>query len=540
MRGAALEKQIKEDIRKICQFAVAPESDVLNRVIMLSLDDKMNLDSDIASMASLVPIIMHDMKSLPGALDIVNSKALKLSAQINAMLQAFTGFIDAVQVVSDLANNLKGASRDIGASLTRFSMRQRSVEEYFRQFAKTLNDQFGSATSHDRRHADVKRTLHDIDRRHQKLSKKSRHISRKGAADQQRDNEAAEYREICTELLRTQRSQFLWFNSLLVPVLNSQLTLFEESNNVRQVRDALEQARDVSTDTVISNLLDDLSLHSSSADVSTWQQRLGSPSRCGGRRSPSPSASVATWTDANSSVISDSGSQLYVRPYTISGAATDNGPKRANITAFTYAPPTPSGKPPLPRAPSAPQGIAGANSAVYGMQTYGAPVRPMSLNGTMLLSESTVTTPSNDSNREFLETLQEINKLGAELNSYDMYAQQQQLQHQGHVQNGQVHGSMLSVASVDSAVSRTATVRLRNGNHGQGPPSAYRPPPPERRNSSIQAATAAAPSVADIRSALSSSNNSRTSSTQDLSGANSYPPPPPPLPSSLPKQQYRY
>ncbi|KAK0429156.1 hypothetical protein QR680_011226 [Steinernema hermaphroditum] len=437
------------------------------------------MNSDIASMASLVPIIMRDMKALPGAIEVVNAKALKLSSQINAMLLAFGGFIDAVQTVSDLANNLKGASRDIGASLTRFSMRQRSVEEYFRQFAKSLSDQFGSgsATSYDRRHADVKRTLQDIDRRHQKLSKskKGRHVSRKGAVVNHHSEEAEEYREMCMELLRTQRSQFLWFNTLLVPILNSQLTLFEEANNVRQVRDALEQARDVSADTVIVNLLDDLSLHSSNADVSTWQQRLGSPSRRSGHRTPSPSGSVTTWSTLNSTMISEGVADVYARPYTISVAATDNGPKRGDITAFSYAPPTPSGKPPLPRAPSAPQGIALA------------------------------------ANREFLETLQEINKLGAELNSYDVYTQQQHQQQ---------------------------PVRLRNGHPGQGPPSSYRPPPPERRNSSIQSATLDAPSVVDVRSAMSSSNNSRTSSIQDLSGS-AYPPPPLPLPSSIPKH-YRY
>ncbi|TKR59311.1 hypothetical protein L596_029001 [Steinernema carpocapsae] len=492
----------------------------------------MNLDSDVASMASLIQIIMHDMKALPGAFDVVHNKALKLSVQINTMLTAFNGFIEAVQSISDLANNLKGASRDIGASLTRFSMRQRGVEEYFRQLAKSLSDQFGAVVNHDRRRADVKQVLHDLDRRHQKVAKKRRHVSKKNSTEEFRDAEILEYREICTELLRAQRSQFLWFNSLLVPVLNAQLTLFEEATNVRQVRDALELSRDAVTDNVITNLLDDLSLHSSFADGSAWHQRLGSPTRRSSQQTPSPTSSLATWNTTVSDAV-----DIYARPHTISAAAMGDGPKRASITQFNYGPVATAGKPPLPRAPSAPQGIAGVvcnNSTLNPPQACSGPQRPMSLNGQEAIDGSGMTTPSND--KEFLETLKEIRKLGAELNSYDVYTQPQHLQQaqmaaaQGYVQyrpmiNMDLNASMLSVASVDSTLRGGGTVRIRNGHCNQGPPCSYRPPPPERRNSTIQAASTAAPSIADIRSAISSTNNSRTSSTQDLS----MPLPPPPF-----------
>jgi len=101
-----------------------------------------------------------ELKTSNSAWEGVCSRATKLASQLNATAGALGHFVDALQTVSDSANNVNGErmiirfqsinehardsgiSRDIGAALTRFCIRQRSIEAALRSLGQSLQSQF--------------------------------------------------------------------------------------------------------------------------------------------------------------------------------------------------------------------------------------------------------------------------------------------------------------------------------------------------------------------------------------------------------------
>lgn len=473
----------------------------------------MDCDAEFNALVSMYQSVVHDMKLTYPAWENVAQKALKLATQLKSTLICMNAFIDAVQTVGDAANNLKGATRDIGACLTRVCMRQRSIENRLRSFVDSLTDEL--AMSLQNKGSQWKQRIVEMDRHANKFCRKVR--SRKGGVDVSAVNEQ---RRICHALLTEQWNQTSFFVASFLPVLNSQLGLFDESAHVRQVTDHLHSAvRSSKSTSTIDTILNDIhqgSDHSWRSCLSTNASR----SSCIyngdnlSMRVPSPTPSTCTWPVAVDSFVSSAGSSS-IRAHTISVVEQ---PRRTVVNTQTYTPPSPSQpftfalkKPPLPKrtvssSSSTVPTIPDFNGLIGGDQVFHQNGSLLSCSSTGMLGDTTirrssrplsfacediVTTRPNeavakadngdhmndgtsDANGQgkvnaslIAETIEQIDKLGSELDSYCNMTQ--------------------------SAITHQA-IRFRSG-------SCKPPPPPERRNSTITAATPTAPSVAELRAA---------------------------------------
>ncbi|VDN90480.1 unnamed protein product [Brugia pahangi] len=494
----------------------------------------MDCDAEFNALVSMYQSVVHDMKLTYPAWENVAQKALKLASQMKSTLTCMNAFIDAVQAVGDVANNLKGATRDIGACLTRVCMRQRSIENRLRGFVDSLTDEL--AMSLQNKGTYWKQRTTEMDRHANKFCRKIR--SRKGGIDL---SAVDEQRRISQTLLTEQRNQMSFFVTALLPVLNSQLGLLDESSHLRQVTDHLHVTiRSGKAATVIDTILNDI--HQGSDN--SWRSCLSknaSRSFCIysgddiSRRTPSPTPSTCTWPTAVVGFSSNATSS--VRAHTISVVEQ---PRRTVVNPRTYAPPSPSQplefalkKPPLPKkiisfsnstVSAAPDFhgssvevtmtphhkgtlLSSSSANVSEESVLRRPARPLSFayeditthpNGTSLITRNGHTWlladsvsfvfPANDQTKAsaslIAETIEQIDKLGSELDSYCNTA----------------------------AVSVThQTIRIRSG-------SCKPPPPPERRNSTITAATPTAPSVAEIRAAGGTTGSSDYASSIASSG----------------------
>lgn len=97
--------------------------------------------------------------------------------------------------------------------MTRFCMRQRSIENHIRGLASALNNQF--CDSMEKKSDEWKKRIVDIERRRGKCFKKSKKKQFSSA------ELIGEQREGCLELLFEQRNEFAFFVNALLPILVS-------------------------------------------------------------------------------------------------------------------------------------------------------------------------------------------------------------------------------------------------------------------------------------------------------------------------------
>ncbi|EFO24630.1 hypothetical protein LOAG_03858 [Loa loa] len=310
----------------------------------------MDCDAEFNALVSMYQSIVHDMKMTYPAWENVAQKALKLASQMKSTLLCMNAFIDAIQAVGDVANNLKGATRDIGACLTRVCMRQRSIENRLRGFVDSLTDELAMSLQNKGTH--WKQRTMEMDRHANKFCRKIR--SRKGGIDLSAVNEQ---RRISQILLTEQRNQMSFFVTALLPVLNSQLGLLEESSHLRQVADHLHVTiRSGKATTVIDTILNDI--HQGSDN--SWRSCLSNNASRSfyvyngddvSVKAPSPTPSTCTWPTVVG--FASNASSSSIRAHTISVVEQ---PRRTVLNSQTYAPPSSSQpfdfalkKPPLPK-----------------------------------------------------------------------------------------------------------------------------------------------------------------------------------------------
>ncbi|VDK68156.1 unnamed protein product [Litomosoides sigmodontis] len=476
----------------------------------------MDCDAEFNALVSTYQSVVHDMKLTYPAWENVAQKALKLAAQMKSTLICMNAFIDAIQTVGDVANNLKGATRDIGACLTRVCMRQRSIENRLRSVVDSLTDEL--ATTLQNKSIHWKQRTMEMDRHANKFRRKvnCKIRSHKGGIDVSAVNEQ---RRISQALLTEQRNQMSFFISALLPVLNSQLGFLDENSHLRQITDHLHvTVRPNKTTTIIDTILNDI--HQGSDN--SWRSCLSSNANRSfciyngdeiSIRAPSPTPSTYTWPTAVVAPASNASSSS-IRAHTISVVEQ---PRRTVLNSRTYTPPSSSQplefalkKPPLPK-----RIISSSNSTISAVPDFhgssvgvnktshhkgillsssSADVSEESLlsgpsgppssayedvaahpNGTSTLTRNghvnNASCTANDQAKAnaslIAETIEQIDKLGSELDSY---------------------------CNTTPASMTHQTIRVRSG-------SSKPPPPPERRNSTITAATPTAPSVAEIRAA---------------------------------------
>uniref|UniRef100_A0A1I7TWZ0 IMD domain-containing protein n=1 Tax=Caenorhabditis tropicalis TaxID=1561998 RepID=A0A1I7TWZ0_9PELO len=204
------------------------------------------------------------MKNTYPGWESLSQKAQKLGAQLRTTAQCLSSFTEAMQAVCDNANNLRGASRDVGACVTRVCIKQRAIENRMRSWADALCEEL--AISLQQRGNYWKGRCHDMD----KLAAK--HVKKVRSRKQRPDVIAmSEQREICTKVLTEQRTQFSFFIGTLMPVLNAQMNMLDESAHLRQVVENLDSTvKHVDTDQLVSSIVSDIAQGPDSA----WKQCL--------------------------------------------------------------------------------------------------------------------------------------------------------------------------------------------------------------------------------------------------------------------------
>ncbi|CCD64227.1 IMD domain-containing protein [Caenorhabditis elegans] len=224
----------------------------------------MDPDAEFNLLTTLYQSVVHDMKHTYPGWDALSQKAQKLGTQLRATAQCLSTFTEAMQGVCDNANNLKGASRDVGACVTRVCIKQRAIENRMRSWADALCEEL--AISLQQRGNYWKSRCHDMDKTAAKHVKKVR--SRKQRPDVTAMNEQ---REICTKVLTEQRTQFSFFIGTLMPVLNAQMNMLDEGAHLRQVVDNLDSTvKHVDTEQLVSSIVSDIAQGPDSA----WKQCL--------------------------------------------------------------------------------------------------------------------------------------------------------------------------------------------------------------------------------------------------------------------------
>ncbi|EGT35468.1 hypothetical protein CAEBREN_23447 [Caenorhabditis brenneri] len=224
----------------------------------------MDPDAEFNLLTTLYQSVVHDMKHTYPGWDSLSQKAQKLGTQLRATAQCLSSFTEAMQTVCDNANNLKGASRDVGACVTRVCIKQRAIENRMRSWADALCEEL--AISLQQRGNYWKGRCNDMD----KMA--SKHVKKVRARKQRPDVTAmSEQREICTKVLTEQRTQFSFFIGTLMPVLNAQMNMLDEGAHLRQVVENLDSTvKHVDTDQLVSSIVSDIAQGPDSA----WKQCL--------------------------------------------------------------------------------------------------------------------------------------------------------------------------------------------------------------------------------------------------------------------------
>ncbi|KAM3720388.1 Protein MTSS [Dirofilaria immitis] len=490
----------------------------------------MDCDAEFNALVSMYQSVVHDMKLTYPAWENVVQKALKLASQMKSTLICMNAFIDAIQTVGDIANNLKGATRDIGACLTRVCMRQRSIENHMRGFVDSLTDELAMSLQNKGSH--WKQRTMEMDRHANKFCRKIR--SRKGGIDLSIVNEQ---RRISQALLTEQRNQMSFFVTALLPVLNSQLGLLDESNHLRQVIDHLHvTVRSGKATTIIDTILNDI--HQGSDN--SWRNCLSSNANRSfctyngddiAIRAPSPTPSTCTWPTAVADFTPSANASI--RAHTISVVEQ---PRRTMLNSRTYTPPSPSQplefalkKPPLPRK------IVSSSNSITSVSDYhgssvgidkalhhkGAPLSSSSADvskesilrrSVRPLSFACEDVPAHPNEISVITRNGHVNNgSGAENNANDQAKVNATLIAETIEQIDKLGSELDSYCNTTSVSMTHQTIRLRSG-------SCKPPPPPERRNSTITAATPTAPSVAEIRAAGGTTGSSDYASSIASSG----------------------
>ncbi|KHJ99024.1 hypothetical protein OESDEN_00976 [Oesophagostomum dentatum] len=489
----------------------------------------MDPDMEFNALSALYQSVIQDMKQSYPAWEMVGQRAQKLSVQLRATASCIAAFVDAVQAVSDYANNLKGAARDMGVCMTRVCMRERALEHRLRAVADALADE--TAVSIQQRASYWKQRTADLDKSAAKHVKKVR--TRKGRPD---PAAVAEQRQLCSQ--------------------NAEISLLDEGPHIRQVVDNLDSTvKLVDGHTLVQTILSDVSQGADNA----WRQCLTSAARAFHSGDSGDSGGLSTRATTPGSSFSHEDNDMTpqaARPHTISGA-TRYSSTHCGLTSNTFVPPA---KPPLQRRPSErsitkarytpPPEVppvhqqnnhaqvppsayrpAGGSQFDLAMNQNGRVQRPQSFTGelrtnfastpTFCTGPSYPTGSSSCSSSDaassaalIAETLQQIDQLGSDLESYCVAADQQhnpvQRVHSEYAALRNTNGCEPTTNGHATAGSGVTGATMQNGIRIRGE-SSSRPPPPARRSSTITSATPTAPSIAEARMSMGSVMGSRQS-----------------------------
>uniref|UniRef100_A0A8C4QY50 MTSS I-BAR domain containing 2 n=1 Tax=Eptatretus burgeri TaxID=7764 RepID=A0A8C4QY50_EPTBU len=218
------------------------------------------LERQSQALGGLFQAVIGDMKTSYPVWEDFITKATKLNSQLRTTVLATTSFLDAFQRVADMATSTRGATRELGSSLTRMCLRHKRIESKFRQFSTSLmeslitplqdkiEDWKKTATQLDKDHAkDFKRARQEIKKKSSDTLKLQKKV-RKGkgemrpALDSALQDVSDSYlvleeleKQAVRRALTEERARFCCFVSFLHPVLEEELSMLEEVTHLQSI-----------------------------------------------------------------------------------------------------------------------------------------------------------------------------------------------------------------------------------------------------------------------------------------------------------------
>lgn len=233
-----------------------------------------SLDKECSALGGLFQQVVNDMKNgVPHYEDFVN-KAAKLHSQLKNTIIVLGSFLDAFQKIADAATNTKGATREIGACLTRIVIRHKALEARMKTLCSALLDCMvlpmqdkmeewkKSVTMLDKEHAkEYKKLRSEIKKKSEaaiRLQKKNKkncsgrsNDSHQRALDSSNndlvkhlklleDTEKSAVRRVLTE----ERARYCTFVSCLKPVLDEEISMMSEFQQLEEINKKLVKHTD--------------------------------------------------------------------------------------------------------------------------------------------------------------------------------------------------------------------------------------------------------------------------------------------------------
>ncbi|XP_050718409.1 protein MTSS 2-like isoform X3 [Eriocheir sinensis] len=298
------------------------------------------LDRDCSALAGLFQSVINDMKGSGPMWEDFLTRASKLQHALKAMLVALTSFLDAFQRIADAATNTRGATKEVGAALTRICLRHRAVESRVRALTSALVECV--VLPLQERVEEWRRSQHALDKDHTKEYKKARSEIKKRAENAARLQKKAKKAGKSSELnkvlestvvdlrarfgaleevertavrnaLTEERARYCAFAHALAPVLIEEVGLVSELGHLQEVMTQLE--KHVADPHILPAASEQVLLDIKGGEAQwSWQTPPSSPSSLGSRKS-----SMCSISSLNSSSSSSTHSPSHhTRPRSVS------------------------------------------------------------------------------------------------------------------------------------------------------------------------------------------------------------------------------
>jgi len=228
-----------------------------------------SIDRECAALGGLFQQVVNDMKTgVPHYEDFI-SKAGKLHSHLKNTILALGSFLDTFQKIADAATNTKGATREIGACLTRIVIRHKAMEARMKTLSSALLDCLvlplqekmeewkKVANSLDKEHSKEYKKLRQelkkkTDNQHRLVKKHSKKSQKNGDFDPKVEQSISDVTKSVRSLheveksavrrvLIEERSRYCTFVACLKPVLGEEISMVSELQQLEEVMNKLDK-----------------------------------------------------------------------------------------------------------------------------------------------------------------------------------------------------------------------------------------------------------------------------------------------------------
>lgn len=229
-----------------------------------------NIERDCSMLGGLFQVLINDLKTSVPQWEDFQAKASKFQAQLRATVVSLTAFLESFQRLADIATGSRGATKDLGASLTRLCLRHKAMEFKLKSLCSSMQDYL--VIPLQERIEDWKKNTVQLDKDHAKEYKKARQEIKKKSSDTLRlqkkarkgktsvqyqlDSAMQEVGDMYILLEETEktavrkalieeRGRFCCLVNLMTPAIEEELSMLGEIVHLQSVLDELrEQTKD--------------------------------------------------------------------------------------------------------------------------------------------------------------------------------------------------------------------------------------------------------------------------------------------------------